>query len=333
MSFRFCFIAKLITEDELNKRIENFQYGYLHVSKKPSRISMNKVKNSNRVGQHAYQALLLMQVLPCLIYDKLELLSDKEKLKSIQDLVTCHLNILCIIMSTTIDKATAERLEQYTIQHNLLFISVFPEAAKINKLHHLLHYSLCILYSGPCRFYNTARFEAKHQLFKTKSSVNHNFKNLTHTLSLCNSFELLFNLAYNETYTFHISEKINVDACVNNFQRINTVEPFQIFKSIQYYSIKYKHGSFVCLENDDKPVFGKIIEMAMQNNKLLFYVEKLNTIKFSEKYFGYEVSSLNEKQFAEYFFEELPIKDPFVSWKVINSDIQIIFKSTLILDY
>lgn len=152
--YRLCIYNNLITIEELNRRIDDYPYGYTNQSEKPSPIKKDTILKSNKVDQYAYQALLLMKTLPCMLYDKLDDLIDKEQLSDVKYLVSVHLTILSIVFSTEIPLSTAQSLEQLWIEHTLLLFAVFPNCNKINKIHQISHYFHLIQKCGPCRFFN-----------------------------------------------------------------------------------------------------------------------------------------------------------------------------------
>lgn len=285
------------------------------MSMKPSKIKKHTIFNTNRVDQHAYQTLLLMRALPCLIYDRLNQLTDKDVLADLKNLVFLHLKILSIIFSTEIPESMIQTLEQLLVEHHLLFFATFPEASKINKLHQVLHYYNIIKKNGPCRFYNTCRFENKHQFFKKKAQCTNNFLNLTKTLSTTYSYDLLYKFKYGDS-----------DYETNNKKKD------QILSSLTYNNLTFKEGDFLCLERKQLPMFGQIKSIFKRNNNIVFSVDIVETIDFLEEYFGYYIKYPQTKVCKQILYENLEVKDVFYSWRAISSDIKIIFKDSLVLD-
>lgn len=288
----------------------------MNMSEKPSQIKRDTILKTNKVDQHAYQALLLIRTLPCILYDKLDLLADQELVSDIKYLVSLHLRILSIIFSTEINLSTAESLEQLWIEHTLILFAIFPECRKINKIHQIFHYFELIIKCGPCRFYNTCRFESKHQFFKKKATVSNNFINPTKTLSFAYSYDFLYNLKYSDS-------DISSDLITDNEKRT---------KSITFNNITYKQNAFLCITKSETPVFGKIIDIIVRNGKTIFFVEIFQTMTFLDQYYGYQIKSQDIKQYKEVMYEKLPLKEVFCIWRPINSNIRLIFKDSLIFD-
>lgn len=113
----------------------------------------------------------------------------------------------------------------------------------------------------------------------------------------------------------------------------NIKEKIQLKENnITYNNITYKKNGILCINKTMYPLFGKIVNITVQNDKIIFLVEKLQTITFLNDYYGYQIDYPDNKQFEQITYENLQIKEVFCIWRVINSDIKIIFKESLVFD-
>lgn len=336
-----CFREKVITEEELNRRINSFEYGAMYATKKPSFIDKKKIlqPENKKVGQHGYQALLLMQTLPFIIYDKFDKFKSKQRAENIQLVITMHLQILSIIMSPVVPKKDAEYLDMLCYNFANEFVAVFGKEVVINKFHHCLHSSKCILECGPSFFYNTARYEQKHQMFKKRAGVSHNFINPTFTLAKYSSYEFLYKLAYckNESNIIMNTRRTKVyqDHIKNHkkkFESLNGINDDNIFMSITYLNETYKYNMFICFEQKDNypyATFGKILLITKEKGQICFFIEKFKTIEFSTLYYGYEIQAYSDPKFHKVKLDELKVKKALCYWVPYDTNLKFIPRTSL----
>lgn len=162
-----------------NSRIHLFRYGLPEVKNKPSANFSStslKYQKDYKLSQTASQTWCLLRTFPFLV---LGLILDNDKYLSLILLVN---RINEIIFAPKLRKSILPYLAELIEEHNYLFCELFPCIRPINKFRHLTYYPLCTSSSGPLRWLNCLRFEAKHQYLKQYGSVVHNFKNITKTL-------------------------------------------------------------------------------------------------------------------------------------------------------
>ncbi|XP_028419163.1 uncharacterized protein LOC114544868, partial [Dendronephthya gigantea] len=168
--------SRCITLKELNRRIENFDYGYMNKKNKPTatnRETINGVTEA-KLKQSASQMWCLFRFLPIMIGDKVD-----EQLENWHCLLKLW-NIVQICTSPGITKADAAYLKVMINDHHKMFKNLYPNASIIPKMHYLIHIPDEIVRFGPPRNIWTMRFEAKHSFLK--SSITKNFKNVPNHL-------------------------------------------------------------------------------------------------------------------------------------------------------
>lgn len=322
---RFMFQNKLFTESEINERINNFNYGYAMRLDKPSpNITKKKMlkETDSKLQQRAMQTWLFVRVLPFLISDKLKNVVDVDKIRTVErikELISMHLEILCIVMSFVITKQDINNLYILTTEHNKLLFNIFPDAQKMHKLHHLLHMPDCIQKTGPIRYWWTARFESAHLEIKKKVHASANFRNVPKMLVEQHAFTFGFEHTYpskKTTYIIHSEVPQNTSFFLN--------PPSIVCSRLTFDNIEYAIKMILLVAfTDNYPVFGEIISMGITNEQLLFKLKIYKTLHFYYEFSGFGIDdSMISTQ--EIWHNELPEKQTFYVWSPIGSDTKII---------
>lgn len=99
---KFYLEQKVLTAEELNRRVRNFEWGYMNQLDKPSdNFTAEYIKNDkkNTLKQKGVQTWYFIRALPFLLYDLNNKIADQVQLEKIKRLLTYHLAILRICFS------------------------------------------------------------------------------------------------------------------------------------------------------------------------------------------------------------------------------------------
>ena len=166
----------VISLDEFNRRLVNFNYGYSECDH-PVPILRNTLDAFDKpLRQSASQTLLLMHIFPFLVANKVT--EDDEHWK-------CFLlmkDIIDIVLCPTVTESLSSSLKLTVKEYLLKFFQLYGIAAFIPKLHFLIHYPEQMLQVGPMVRTWTMRHEAKLNFLKQASHLA-NFKNITYSLA------------------------------------------------------------------------------------------------------------------------------------------------------
>lgn len=104
------------------------------------------------------------------------------------------LRIMDIVFSRRIKIEHTVMLEDMIRIFFIDFQKCFPHVRPINKFHHLVHYPDALRQHGPAFNFSCMRYEAFHNKSKRIAMANHNFINISYSVSiyLCQNFSLMF---------------------------------------------------------------------------------------------------------------------------------------------
>ena len=189
------FSLKYLSLSQLNERIKSFNYGYSETASKPNEISARCFTAENlKIRLSASEMLLIAQILPFLIKDKVP--DSDEEYQCFPKLI----EIVQIAYSPTVSDDVVSYLHVIIEEHHIAFITLYPNASFIPKLHYIIHYPEQILTHGPLVWAWTMRHEAKLNYFKQIAKLG-NFKNITSTLSNRHRQWLAYHIATNNLFT------------------------------------------------------------------------------------------------------------------------------------
>lgn len=169
--FEYCIEQKIYSENDIIRKIRDFNYGYTFTKNKPSLLGMKKT----HLGQNASQSYCIIVHLPFIFHDA------KEKLEKYWPLLEALLKCLQIVMSTSITESDLIHLENNidTFLDGMLTLN----KRLTPKAHFLTHYPRAIRKIGPLKHFWTMRFESKHKFFTDSAKTTNNFINLKKTLA------------------------------------------------------------------------------------------------------------------------------------------------------
>lgn len=352
---------KIISLDEFNNRLKNFQYGERFVKDKPTVIDETNLRNlqSQNFRQYGLQMWLFIRVLPFLIYDKLidfkenkqeaffRKLEQKKKMgktekqipkaEEVMELLGLQLQILRIATSPQVTEGTICLLDSLTKQQCLLFSQIFPYSSLLNKFHYGLHHSESMRQKGPLILWWTPRLESKHQLLKKRANSAGNFKNLPKTLTDQVSWSYSFDKMYPEpTEIFKLIMFVQIERDKSCFQSLKSSETTVCeCDHLIYKGIAYRSGNFLCYHCDGAPNFAKIIKMAKVENDLLFKLQVFECSGFDDFFCAYQIRLAEEDNLLEISFDKCFCTTPLPAWTTFstNLDDQKLFVSTRTLEF
>jgi len=171
----FIVSRKLFSLEELNARIQNFEYDHNERKDKPQLLDKQSLEPGSTLGQSAASMKTLMTLLPCLIGDRIPVGDPcwRNFLRLLQ--------ILLLSLSPTISDRTVQSLEILIAVHNAEFCKLYENESFRPKFHYLVHYPDQMINFGPLRNHWCMRMEAKNGLFKQKRWYN--FRNIALSLA------------------------------------------------------------------------------------------------------------------------------------------------------
>lgn len=319
-----------LSVDELNTRINLFNYGKAEIKNKPSsNFTITALKNlkDHTISQKAAQTWCLLRVLPFLVSDKVPATDE-------------HLGLILLlnqinefVFAPKLKVSILGEFRELILMHNRLFHKLFSDKVDaINKLHHITHYPECITMSGPLRHLSCFLFENKHNIFKKRGSTCCNFKNAPKTLiksaQIYQTAVWGMNTSPRQKLKCIHGEKILVafteskDYLLKNGYQLEK----EILKidSVEIYGIKYQKNDIVAIDSgiphlDGYPVFGMIEEIvADEHDQIYFLCKEWNSIRMEEALNAWEVEEVSESRFIK--VDELCDTKPFCLWRDYNTD-------------
>lgn len=291
---------KLISLDEINKRIKVFNYGRIHNDNKPSPIVISK--KSDLIRQRAMQMYYLLRYLPFILSDIIEKVNENptSRISQMWEVILLLCQITDIVYSPVITESMVARLRVLIKRHHFLFLQHY-RSRLIPKQHFMLHYPLIIKLMGPIKFLWTLRFEGKHKYFKDLIDEYKNYKNLIETLAAQHQRMI--------HYSWIICDKSlepQVKANLNNLvKKTELISEFQIsnldiFDSISddvfvtekvNFKIDYRIGNYITVKeaNQELPTFLRIAKIIVDGKKVLTICEPWETVCYDENYIAYEI--------------------------------------------
>lgn len=158
-----CIAEGLLSLEELNDGLLNFNYGYTETDK-PVPILSRALQSENSIRQSASQMLLFVRILPFLVGDKI----PEEN-----EYWLCFLvlrKIIDLVLSPVSSDSLCTSLKLLIKEHHERFIILYGTEALIPKMHFTIHYPDQIKAVGPMVRTWTIRHEAKLNFFQTSIS-------------------------------------------------------------------------------------------------------------------------------------------------------------------
>nr|XP_029723538.1 uncharacterized protein LOC109403469 isoform X1 [Aedes albopictus] len=306
-----------ITAKILNNKISTFCYGFNDRCNKPSpnftEEMLSQPKN-HKLRQTSAQNLLLLRVLPFLIREYVP--EECEYMKLIGHLI----NIVRIIMSPVVSENLLFQLEEHVEFFEQIFCSKFDR--RINKLHHLRHYVLCIRKSGSMKQFNCLQFEQTNKIGKNQAATCKNFKNICSSLGKRQCFRMIINILDNPfcDNIKYISAKLaNPEECLSNSYLDQSNETVLLPKSILVNGIQLRPNLIIALKihsNNLFPSYGIIRELVVVDDQIYILIRKCSTTWYDEYFQAYEVTVTAEDELLS--IEDCFIHTTYSFWSTPN---------------
>lgn len=165
---KLCIDDKIMSLQELNGKITDFDYGYTELLNKPSPIKMQHLQTN--LNQNASQMWLLAYMLPLIIGNKVSINCPY------WNNYTLLLEACSLIFSPFINMDMVEFLRLCIEEYLDSFQTLYGKPL-IPKQHFMIHYPQLIVKFGPLIHFWSMRMEGKHQYFKSLVHAMKNFKN------------------------------------------------------------------------------------------------------------------------------------------------------------
>lgn len=271
---------KLISIQDLNYRINTFNYGYGNISKPPlfntDFIKYKKIKVS------ASEMSTLINILGLIIGDKVTDNSEEWQLyivlRKIIDIANCNSfhTDLSILM------------KNYVEEHNKLYLDVSNSTLK-PKHHFLHHYGEIMKQVGSLKAISSIRFESFHQPQK-KTAYNTKCKiNLIETICKKNQIQMAnsllnFEEIFNKKITYKTKQYIEKNLLLK--YKFNCIRTPVVLSYLKIDSIVIKPG---CVIITPANKFALVEQIIMYNEEIYFCLNELNEITFCFHYYAFLV--------------------------------------------
>lgn len=304
------FDTGLVTLRQLNTAFSQLSLGYHDEKNRPPplRESAFNGQDTYKMKQTAEQARIFLKNLPFVLM----------RFIPIEDLYYQLLLQITLIVQICFSPVTSvtriHELQDVIELHLRSFKDLFPTVNITPKMHYMIHIPDQMLRLGPLVRHSCMRFEARHRYFKDIAPLQ-NFKNIC--LSLAERYQLddcanLSNDNPNHHPLFQMekehapTKKLERDALTAFHQRMKDAGLFvypemlvHVFstKWIKLYGSTYipSKGCIIAVDAtfpNRMPVFGKLVNIFLANDEVIFQYAPLRTLELSSTLMAYTVETL-----------------------------------------
>lgn len=321
---------KIITKDDIAKRILAFDFGILERSNKPSPVLFSK-KNLN---QNASQMRCLMLHFPFIFNDLLKI-QDREKRNFVHKawrVVEYLLKINQIISSSILKEDQLTNLDKYTDKYLECYKTTF-DTHLTPKLHFMTHYANTIRKMGPITDLQMMRGDAKHQTFTQFAKNTKCYVNICKTLSDKHQ-EMMESELRTNTFVDQIQTSKAVKPAMKNGKLITEFKSHKQMFSEHFQNIadvivrdiliansfRFQKGLFVLLIDQIDQIYQ--IDAILQHQKqITFLCTPFRAVKFHK--FGNCFQVIKSEKQILIRYSDLKCQRSFEG-KFLNGEIQII---------
>lgn len=286
--YYFVFDKKYFSIDELNSRFASFDYGSIEESNKVPEISLHPTKDRFKLKFSAKEMLVLVRYFGLIINERITDKRDKHWI-----LYKCLRQILDILMSPRIIDEWIFELHHLIFILNSLYLSVSGPLKP--KFHYLNHYPALILSNGPLIHFSCFRFESFHRHIRSAALAVSSSKNLLITISTKLSLNMCY--MFNEMSDPRKLKKGTIDD--SHFDKYKKYSNY-----VEINGTIYKKGSVVVVDNEQiEKVFGEIVSLYSENEKIVFNLQIFHEISFNFDSHAYIVKKIRGKYVSKNFVE------------------------------
>lgn len=302
---------KILSEDELTKKIQYFDHGFLNQRNIPSEVSFDKAN----LGQNATQNRCLLQNIPFIFWEY----RDNQKLAEIWTCVKSLLRIFTICYSPEINRTQIELLREEIAAH---LTSLKKLGLSFIAKHHILtHYPTIIERMGPTVFMCMFAFERKHKLLKKLMNDNSNFTNIPYTIARKHQ-EFLSGVKDSFRENIITGEAKHVSTALVNSHANNLLEDLignqvskQEVKFLKYCNYYYKQGLFVFDQNK----FHEIQHILKIEQKYFFLCLQFEVLLFNDFLNSFQIEQTPGSIYVLIEFSSLKHKNVYEKKKLDDS--------------
>lgn len=302
-----------VTSRFINNRISTFPFGYADRCNKPSPNFTDKMLANpaqHKIKQTSAQSLLLIRAFPFLFGHVVP--KDCKFMRMVGHLI----NVVRITTSPVVSEHLLAQLEEHVACFEECFFENFKQ--RINKLHHLRHYALCIRKSGSMKQYNCFQFEQTNKISKNQAGTCKNFKNICSSLGKRQCLRMVINVIdrpFRDKLTFKSGNLASRDECLSE-PFLNPQQRF-IFKpkSATLNGIEFRVNVVIGLkihDNEFFPTYGIIREINVIDGKVFFLIRSCETLMYDEFLEAYEIQILQRDDYMS--MEECHTHSTFAIW-------------------
>ena len=309
---------KLISIDEVNSIITNFNYGTAESRDKPSsNFSAKSLKPPGySLAQSAAQTWTLLRAFPFMF--KKILFCNPNYLTLIGSL----LKIVYVAFSNRISQQQITELDQEVTNFHNLFRICFPYVNFINKMHHLVHYSTIIRNDGPIVNFSCMLFEGKFKETKRQTKTCNNFVNLS--LSLVKRFNLrqvqaILNHSY-EIDAVVIISSVCIPKVSSNYSLMlyDFPDSVTVVRHMKINGTSFRPDLIVRYKMCGEMFYGETKEIISSNDVVVCLVEELNCEAFYEEYNSFKV--LHTGRIIRITTDKLSTRKTYSFWQFQDED-------------
>lgn len=307
-----------INVEYINNRINTFTYGFSDRKNKPSANFTNEMitdPTKHKMRQTAAQALLLLRSFPFLFGHLVS--EDCQYMHMIGHLI----NIVRIIWSPVVSQHLLCQLDEHIMYFEQTFYDNFNR--KINKLHHLQHYSTCILKSGAMKQYNCLQFEQANKVGKNQAATCRNFINICFSLAKRQCFKMIVNLLDNpfcDKLVYKSGRFVKRTECLSDTYLDQNTEFVFVPNTATLNGIEFRKNSVISLrihENDVFPTYGIIREIVVVSSKVMFLLRMCYTTWYDDFLEAYVINQTDKDKLIH--MEECFTHTTFSFWSPYGS--------------
>lgn len=319
------------TKAFINQRIRTFSYGFVDRKNRPmSNISTEMLSHpaSHRLRQTAVQNILLLRAFPFLFGDKVP--EDCNYMIMIGHLI----NITRILFSPVVSENMLAWLDEHLRLFDDFFYSNFKR--RINKSHHMQHYSECIRRSGPMKQFNCLTFEQKNKIAKNQAVNCRNFRNICKSIAQRQCFKTTIEILENpfrDRLSYHSGSIINTESLDFNLPDDSMMAVY-CPEIVTINGVEFRKNLLVALRNHEDlvyPSYGIIRNIIEVEGQTHFLLRACSTTCYNNFLQAYEVEVLESDVLVE--IEAVFLHTTFSFRKTYNGDKKYISRRIFNMDY